>query len=82
MMSQFVHCNIVVCPRPSNRVADSLAGYGCTLQQGSVSTATPSSAEEGASMHDVAQRTKEEHGPQCSARERRPSTRVQGPGWA
>lgn len=35
MMSHFVQCRVAVCPRACNSVADSLASYGCTLNQGS-----------------------------------------------
>jgi len=32
MASNFVHCIVNVCPRSCNTVADSLAGFGCTLE--------------------------------------------------
>ena len=35
MMSQFVFCYVSVCARSCNKVADSLASYGCTLEKGS-----------------------------------------------
>lgn len=35
MVSYFVHCSVVVCPRTCNCVADGPAGYGCTLEHGS-----------------------------------------------
>lgn len=35
MMSQFVRCYASVCARSCNKVADSLAGNGCTLKKGS-----------------------------------------------
>jgi len=34
-MSQFVFCSVSVCARSCNKVADSLASYGCTLEKGS-----------------------------------------------
>ena len=33
MMSQFVFCSVSVCARSCNKVADSLASYGCTLEK-------------------------------------------------
>uniref|UniRef100_K3Y2V9 RNase H type-1 domain-containing protein n=1 Tax=Setaria italica TaxID=4555 RepID=K3Y2V9_SETIT len=35
IMPHFVHCIVTVCPRTCNSVADSLASYGCTLEQNS-----------------------------------------------
>jgi ribonuclease HI len=35
IMSYFLHCIVTICPRSCNSVADSLASYGCTLEQGS-----------------------------------------------
>ena len=35
MMSQFAFCSVSVCARSCNKVADSLASYGCTLEKGS-----------------------------------------------